>query len=56
LLAAALSPATLLFLLALPTFTLFSLAILLAALLSWRRGLAWFVWILLCVHGAFLCY
>jgi hypothetical protein len=54
LLTATLLTATLLFLLAPLTFTLFSFAILLSALLSGRRGFAWFVWILLCVHGAFL--
>jgi hypothetical protein len=47
--------ATLFFLLAPLTFPFLFVAILLsAALLSGRRGFAWFVWILLCVHGAFL--
>jgi hypothetical protein len=55
LLAAALLTATLLFPLALLTFTLLSFAILLlSALLSGRVGFAGFVWILLCVHDAFL--
>ena len=57
LLTAALLTATLFFLLAPLTFPVFSVAILLsAALLSGGRGFAWFVWILLCVHDAFLCY
>jgi hypothetical protein len=57
LLTAALLAATLFFTLAPLTFTLLSLAILLlSALLSRGRGFAWFVWILLCVHEAFLCY
>jgi hypothetical protein len=56
LLTATLLTATLFFLLAPLTFTLFSFAILLPALLSGGRGFAWFVWILLCVHDAFLCY
>jgi hypothetical protein len=62
LLPAALLPATLLaatalfFTLSPLTFTLFSVAILLlSALLSRGRGFAWFVWILSCVHDAFLC-
>jgi len=55
LLAAALLTATLFFLLAPLTLTFLPVAIVLtAALLSGRRGFAWFVWILLCVHGAFL--
>jgi hypothetical protein len=46
---------TLFFTLAPLTLTLFSLSILLlSALLSRGRGFAWFVWILLCVHDAFL--
>jgi hypothetical protein len=57
LLTAALLTATLFFLLAPLTLTFLPVAILLsAALLSGRRGFAWFVWILLCVHGAFLIY
>jgi hypothetical protein len=56
LLTATLLTATLFFLLASLTFTLFSLAILLSPLLSGGRGFAWLVWILLCVHDAFLCY
>jgi hypothetical protein len=52
---AALLTATLFFLLAPLTLTFLPVAILLsAALLSGRRGFAWFVWILLSVHGAFL--
>jgi hypothetical protein len=55
LLTATLLTATLFFLLAPLTLTFLPVAILLsAALLSGRRGFAWFVWILLCVHGAFL--
>jgi hypothetical protein len=55
LLAASLLAATLFFTLAPLTFTLLSLAILLlSALLS--RGFARFVWILLGIHYAFLCY
>jgi hypothetical protein len=51
----ALLTATLFFTLALLTFTLLSLAILLlSALLSGAGGFAGFVWILLCVHDAFL--
>jgi hypothetical protein len=58
LLAAALLAATSLFLMLAPLmFTVLSLAILLlAALLSRTTRFARFVWILLCVHGAFLCY
>src|SRR6266576_101926 len=57
LLTAALLTATLFFTLALLTFALLSLFILLlAALLSRGRGFARFVWILLCIHDAFLCY
>ena len=52
---AALLTATLFFLLAPLTFAFLSFAILLPALLSGgRRGFAWFVWILLCVHDVFL--
>ncbi len=48
---------TLFFTLALLTFALLSLSILLlSALLSGRRGFAGFIWILLCVHDAFLYY
>jgi hypothetical protein len=56
-LAAALLTATLFFTLALLTFTLLSLSLsilLLSALLSGGRGFARFIWILLCVHDAFL--
>jgi hypothetical protein len=54
---AALLTATLFFTLSLLTFTLLSLPILLlAALLAGGRGFARFIWILLCVHNAFLCY
>ena len=62
LLTATLLTATLFFTLALLTFalltfTLLSVAILLlSALLSRGRGFARFVWILLCIHHAFLCY
>jgi hypothetical protein len=57
LLTAALLTATLFFTLALLTFTLLCLSILLlSALLSGGRGFARFIWILLCVHEAFLCY
>ena len=55
LLAAALLTATLFFPLALLTFTLLSLAfLLLSALLAGRVGFTRFVWIVLCVHDAFL--
>jgi hypothetical protein len=55
LLTAALLTATLFFTLALLTFTLLSLPILLlSALLA--RGFARFIWILFCVHDAFLYY
>jgi len=50
---AALLPTTLFFLFALLTFPFLSIAILLPAL-SGRRGFVRFVWILLCVHDAFL--
>jgi hypothetical protein len=62
LLTAALLTATLLFTLALLTFTLLTLTLLslsillLSALLSGGRGFARFIWILLCVHNAFLYY
>src|SRR5207248_6821651 len=57
LLAGALLTAALFFALALLTFALFSLFILLlAALLSRGRGFARFIWIVLCIHHAFLCY
>ena len=57
LLTAALLTATLFLTLALLTLTLLSLAILLlSALLSGPSLFARFVWILLCVHDAFLCY
>jgi len=57
LLTAALLAAALFFTLPLFTFTLLSVAILLlSALLSGASGFAGFVWILLCVHDAFLCY
>ena len=55
LLAATLLTATLFFTLTLLTFTLLFVAILLlSALLSGGVGFPGFVWILLCVHGAFL--
>jgi hypothetical protein len=57
LLTAPLLPATLFFTLAPLTFALLTLSILLlAALLAGGRGFARFIWILLCVHNAFLYY
>jgi hypothetical protein len=57
LLTAALLTATLFFTLAPLTFPLLSLSILLlSALLSGGRGFARFIWILFCVHDAFLYY
>jgi hypothetical protein len=56
LLPAALLPAALFFTLAPLTFTFLSLAILLLFALSGGGRFARFVWILLCVHDAFLCY
>ena len=57
LLTAALLTATLFFTLALLTFTLLSVAILLlSALLAGGGGFVRFVWILLCIHDAFLYY
>jgi hypothetical protein len=57
LLAAALSTATLFFTLALLMFKLRSLAILLlSAFVSGGIGIAGLVWIVLCVHDAFLYY
>jgi hypothetical protein len=52
--AALLTAAALLFLLAALTLTLLSLAILLSAL-SGRTGFVRLIWILLCIHNAFLC-
>jgi hypothetical protein len=53
----ALTAATLLFTLALLTFTLLSVAfLLLSAFLSGPPRFAGFVWILFCVHDAFLYY
>jgi hypothetical protein len=52
----ALLTATLFFTLALLTFTVLSLAILLLSLLSRAGGFARFIWVLFCVHDAFLYY
>ena len=53
-LAATLLTATLFFALAPLTFALLSLAILLSPLLSWTGRFARLIWILFCVHSAFL--
>jgi hypothetical protein len=55
-LTATLLAASLFFALSPLTFTFLSFAILLSALLSRAGRFARLVWILLCVHEAFLCY